>query len=263
MTEIERLYQSIEDKKKLGFLLEILQKDEKTKKIFLERFFQEWEALRLKEPLEYDIPELLKKMKDDAKTIAEELNELDFENLDWDMWDNPGYYVPDYEVAQTVAEEMADQSFEGLIDSLEHEIEFGDLTTIVSNLVSVLHGIGMSEIHDPEYNLSDDSKYYFFDKITDLLKNNQEKLQSRKLLAKDFEAATQLFLDYQQTEKCTDDLLPTMVHLYIAIIQNKEQAGYFWQKCTGYKLPISNYPDLVNHVVSLLENKELWVKTIF
>ncbi|TVR83895.1 MAG: hypothetical protein EA412_00660, partial [Chitinophagaceae bacterium] len=99
MSNLQKLYNNIDNSQKNDFLWEILQQDERIERMFVEKFFQEWEAIRLNEPQKYDLKKLLKMIKEDALTISAELSELNFEDVDWDLWDDPGYYVPDYEVA--------------------------------------------------------------------------------------------------------------------------------------------------------------------
>lgn len=262
MPNLQKLYNNIENSQKNDFLWEILQQDERIERMFVEKFFQEWEAIRLNEPQKYDLKKLLKMIKEDALTISAELSELNFEDVDWDLWDDPGYYVPDYEVAQSIAEDMADQAVEGLLDKLQHEIEFGDLTAIVSNLAATLHGFSMAEIYDPHDNLSDDPNDYFFDKVVTLLRKDKTRLASRKFLPDDFSNALDLFFQYLQRENCEGELFPSFADFFIPVIQNKEQAQVFWHKANHYHNSLSEYPTLINHVISLLGDKQLWVKTM-
>lgn len=262
MSELEKLFQKIDNEQKNEFLLDILRNNERIKTKFMEKFLHQWENIRLIDPPQYDLSNLLKEIKKDAQTISSELNELNFEDIDWDLWDDPGYYVPDYEAAEMIAEDMADQAIEGLTDTLVYKTEVGSLTSIVSNLISTLHGIGMAEINDPHFNLSDDPNGYFFEKVYNLVRKKQSNLSARKFLSADFINALELFLNYQQRENCGQYLLSVFTNFWPYVIQTKEQAETFMRMADDYNISVSNYPLLVNKVLRLLDDKQRWVKTM-
>ncbi|MBW6480746.1 MAG: hypothetical protein K0B37_15055 [Bacteroidales bacterium] len=264
-TELENLFNKITHSEKNNFLWDILKNDERIKKMFIEKYFQEWEAIRLQNPPDFDVNELLNKIWEDAAEISKGLNQLDFEDLDWDLWEDPGYYVPDYEAAQMIAEGMADHALEGLLDKLKNEIEFGNLTHIVSELASIVHGIDMAEIYDPYNNISDYPNDYFFEKVRNNLMEEKDKLLSRNFLPDDYKTAFGLLFKFreekEQKEENPEDLFMTMIaDLLIAVINNKENAQVFWQLANEFRIDLKEFPRLLNHVVGLMDNKKLWVQ---
>ncbi len=264
-TDFENLFNKITQSEKNKFLWDILNSDERIKKMFIEKYFQEWEAIRLQNPTGFDVNELLNKIWEDAAEISRRLNQIDFEDLDWDSWEDPGYYVPDYEAAQMIAEGMADHALEGLLEKLKNEFKFGNLTHIVSELASIVHGIDMAEIYDPYSNLSDYSNDYFFEKVSITIREEKYKLLSRKFLPDDYKTAVGLLFKFQeekeQKEENPEYLFLTMIaDFLIAVINKKENAQVFWQLANEFRVDLKEFPGLLNHVVGLLDNKKLWVQ---
>jgi len=259
MPDIEKLFEKIDASEKNRFLWKIIQNDEKIQKMFVEKFFQEWEEMSLKEPPEFDIHNLLKEIKAQALQISAELSQLDFEETDWDAWSPPDYYVPDYEAAEMIAEEQADQAIEGLMDNLKEKIQFGDLTIIIADLASIVHGIEMTEINDPYDHLPEDPNEFLMRKVKDLLTEEQSNLGSRKFLSVDIKNALELILYYQKKEDC-NNLLPVLADLLLSVIKTRENAQMVWQMAHDYNIDLKAYPELLNLTVNLLGDKKLWVE---
>jgi len=259
MSDLKKLFDTIDNHEKEKFLWKILQNDEEIKKRFLDKFFHEWESISIQEPSKFNLQEFLKEIKENALQISSELNQLDFEETDWDDWSPPGYYVPDYEAAEMIAEEQTDQAIGGLMDDLKTKIQFDDLTTIIAELASIVHGFEMTEINDPYDHLPEDPGEYLMRKVKDLLTEEQNNLGSRKFLLTDIHNALELILNYQKKEDC-NSLLSVTADVLLSVIKTRENAQIVWQLAQDYNMDLRAHPDLLNLTVDLLGDKKLWVE---
>ncbi len=261
MNHLKELFQSLTLDEKNQYLWQLVSEDEKIRDAFKQKFFKQLEKIRLAQSKKYDIDALIEKIKSDAQKISEELSELDFEYPDWDRWNPPGYYVPEYEAAQIVAEEMADEAFEGIIDDIETALKFNDFTAIVCELLSAVYGVSIATIHDPYDNLGDPSDY-FLDKIDMFLKEQTEKLGERVFLSFDLENGLELIMRFHQNEHCGELIMRILKNMLIAVIHNKEFADIAWKTCQKYEVNLKKYPDLLNQMTGIMGDKKMWVESM-
>ncbi len=258
MNHLAELFQSLSSDEKNQYLWKLLQEDEIIRTDFLEKHYKQLDKIRMSISKKYDIEALIEKIKTDAQEISEGLSQLDLENIDWDRWNPPGYYVPEYEAAQMVTEEMADEAFEGIIDDIETAIKFNDFTAIVCEVLSAVYGVSIATIHDPYDNLGDPSDY-FLDKIDLVLKEHQEKLGGRVFLSFDLENGLELTMRFLQNEHNEEMILAIMKNVLIAAIRNREFAEIAWKTFQKYEVNLKKYPDLLNQTTRFLADIKIWV----
>lgn len=258
-----QLFENISPQEKSDYLLKLLEKKPKLKNAFMEQFNYKLEEIRLHGYLPINIEELINEIKEEAGELTSGLNELDFEETDWERWREPSHYVPEWEAAQQVAEDEAMEVFEPWLSAFEWSLKTGNLVDIIKQYLVIFHGARQCEINDPYSNLSESPEDFFIAEANNLIKKISDKFANRKFLNNDyqntFELAFRFYNEYYGEEK---ELLKGLATIFIPLLINNEIAGYLWQKKEEHDINLSYVPKLVNKVTSLIGNSDLWLKSM-
>jgi len=257
------LYQSLSEKDKSDYLFNLLENNSILKSDFIRYFESSYEQLRLETVLPFSFNEQLASITEKADEVAETLGELDFEEPDWDRFQGSGHYVPDYEVAQIVAEDEASDIFEEFVFDLKTVLQTGNLTDIISDFTAVFHGITCAEINDPDNNLGDLANEYFIDELKKLVKESHESLAIRVFAEIDYQNALELAFRfdalYYGEEK---DYLQFISGILISTVKNKALAQMVWTAKTKFNSRLNLVPEFLNKVTKLIGDKKIWVESM-
>lgn len=257
------LYQSLSEKKKSDYLFNLLESNSILKSDFIRYFESNYEQLRLETVQPFSFNDQLAIITEKADEIANTLGKLDFEEPDWDRWQGSSHYVPDYEVAQIVAEDEASDIFEDFTVELKTVLQTGNLTDIISDFTAVFHGVTCAKINDPYNNLGDPANEYFIDELKKLAKENEQSLITRMFTETDFQNTLELAFRidelYYGNEK---DYLEFISGILITTVKDKVLAHLVWTAKTKFNGRLNLVPEFLNKVTKLIGNKKIWIESL-
>ena len=263
MNLFDELFDSISEKRKLEYFSLLLKSDAIQGLKFVNYFQKEYEQLRNKAAPSFSLDESLESIKTQARDITSELSELDFEETDWESWEGSSHYMEEWEVAQQLAEEEADEFWDNYSIDLIGLLERGDMTAIVEEFAAIYLGISRAEINDPNNDLSDSANDYFFSALSQTIKKNLHSLEGRPFAINDFENACNVFVSFNNLYfRDNDEFTETIAPIFVAVVQNKSQAEILWRASQnpGEELKLS--PGLLNKITKLLGDTNLWVESL-
>lgn len=259
----DELFDSISDKRKLEYFSSLVKSDAILGLKFLTHFQEEFEELRMKIAPSFSLEKSLESIKNKALDIASELSELDFEETDWESWEGSSHYMEEWEVAQQLAEEEADDAWEMQVYGLTSLLERGDLIDVIEEFAAIYLAVSKAEINDPNSDLSDSANDYFFSALKHTLKQNLHSLEGRPFAITDFENACNVFFSFNNLYfKDDNGFIESLAPIFTTAIQTKSQAEILWelsQRPDGeLKLPAG----LLNKVTKLLGDTSLWIESL-
>jgi len=263
MQHFNKLFESLSPQEKSDYLLKILNKKAKLKNAFMEEFKNRLEKIRLKGYLPENIEELLQEVNNKAEELKDDLDTLDFTEIDWERAHSHNHYVPEWEVAQEITEEEAMEIFQPYLLELEIAIKAGNLIDIAKQYLIIFHGAMQSEIKDPDNNFSDSPEDFFIYQAKSLIDSKIKELSKKEFLSGDYQNTFDLIFRFNKiyyAEKT--ELLEGLSSLLIPIIKNKEIANFAWQKKEEYSIDLSSLPKLLNQIVSSIGDNKLWLKNM-
>jgi len=247
----------------LEYFHQLLLNDKELQNQFIEYFNEKHETFRLQKELVYSKDDILTRIIEESDNISGHLGLLDFEEIDWESWRSPGYYVPEYEIAAEIAQEEAMDTFECYAIDMKAILTNGNFIDIIETFTAIFHGISNAEIHDPHENLSADPNEFFVDALTEIIEDNSDLISIRRYTKQDFQAGFDvLFTFNQKYYNLKTNYSKALAILIIHMIQTKEIAEMFWNEKNKYRTDFSHSPKFLNKVVSLLENPEVWLTTL-
>ncbi len=257
------LFQALSNKQKSDYLLSLLEEKPKRRLAFVKHFESLYEQVRLEKEVAFSFNESINSIIKKAEEVSEILGELNFEETDWERWRGSDHYIPDYEVAQIVAEDEASEAFENYASELEAVWQTGNLTDVISDFTAIFHGITFAEIVDPDCNLGDPANEYFIEQIEDIIRKKQKILTGREFSGSDFQHAIELafrFNDLKYSDK--DEYLKFISGILIIVINNKKQAEYVWVSKEKLNVRLNIVPKLLNKVSRLIGDKKIWIESL-
>ncbi len=263
MELFNNLYQSLSEKDKSDYLLKLLESSSTLKSDFIRYFESRYEKIRLNTVLPFSFDDQETLIIEKAESVTEILEELDFEETDWDRWHGSDHYVPDYEIAQVVAENEASEIFDEFIQDLKIVLQTGNLTDIISDFSAVFHGIACAEINDPDCNLGDPANEYFVGELINLIKENQKSLAMRVFAEIDYQNALELAFRFDELHYGDEkDYLKFISGLLIATVKNKDLAQSIWAAKAKFNGRLNLVPEFLNKVTRLIGDKKIWVESM-
>lgn len=259
----DELFDSISEKRKLEYFSLLLKSDTMLSLKFVDYFQKEYEQLRMKAAPSFSLEDSLESIKTQAHDIASELSELDFEETDWESWEGSSHYMEEWEVAQQLAEEEADEAWDTYAIGLISLLERGDLTDVIEEFAAIYLGISQAEINDPNENLSDCPNDYFFSALSETIKKNLHSLEGRPFTINDFENACNVFVSFNNLYfKDNDEFTETIAPIFVAVVQNKSKAEILWKAKQQPGNDLQLTPGLLNKVTKLLGDTNLWIESL-
>lgn len=258
------LYRSLGLQEHSSFLLKLLENDKSIRDKFLARYKKESETIRLSSGTpEYHADESLSNIEVEANNFKEELEDLDLENLDWESYPYTREYVPDYEIANELAEKEANRIFDNYRMALKSAVQHGNLLDITTQLSVIFHGALKANINDPDYNLGDPPSDYFIGETNTLLEDNQSDFNIRKFKDVDFQQSIDLIFAINNKNDDSDaQFLKAILKFLLSIINTEQKARWAWEIIQKYDARLKQVPKLLNHITSLLNDEKLWIESL-
>lgn len=230
---------------------------------FLKKYRNELEEIRIKAEHVYNREAMIETIENDADELESVLSELDFEETDWDRWTPTREYVPDYEIAQMLAEDDANEAFESYSTDFEASLLNDDLTDIVKEFSAIVHGVLTSEINDPDNNLGDPPNEFFISMIRELIVKNIPAFNKRVFLARDYQNSFDLIFAFNQKHyQGEHEFLRVISDFLIQVIGDNQAASMAWTAIKQYDTQMKRVPKLLSHITSLLGDKGLWIESL-
>lgn len=258
-----QLFQALSDKQKSDYLLSLLEEKPKRRFAFVKHFESLYEQIRLEKEVVFPFNESIDSIIKKAEEVSETLGELNFEETDWERWQGSDHYMPDYEVAQIVAEDEASEAFENYATELEMVWQTGNLTDIIIDFTAIFHGITCAEIVDPYCNLGDPANEYFIERIENIILISKDIPTTRLFTDSDFQHAIELafrFNNLKYSDK--NEYLKFISGILITAVNDKKQAEYVWGANEKFKVRLNIVPKLLNKVTRLIGDKKIWVESL-
>lgn len=257
------LFQNLTDDEKNDYLFHLLENNQTLRSDFIKHFEDNYEKLRLNTELPFLPEETIIAIVNKAEGITEILEELDFEETDWNRWQGSDHYVPDYEVAQIVAEDEATEVFENFDFELKMVLQTGNLVDIIRDFTVIFHGISCAEINDPYSNLGDPANEFFIDETEKIIKGNQQNLANRTFNPIDCKNATELvFYFNNRYYEGENEYLQFISDILIAVVKDKSQAMIVWEAKQKFNVGLNAVPSLLNKVTKLIGDKKIWIESL-
>lgn len=260
----EKIFKSIDLQERSQYLWQLLEQNEGLKAGFLREYSSQAEEIRLQIKTVYNKEEALKSIEEEAEVLKSILEALDFEETDWDRWHNPsGHYMPDYEIAASIAEEEAEEMFEPYSNEFKESLLYGNFYDTAVNISMLMHGILKANINDPYNNLDDPPNHFFISMIHSIISKNKDEFQQRKFTTQDYAEGFEIIL---LTNQChyreESSFITAMTPFLMLTIQNQENASLAWRLINEYNVNLMKVPKLLNHITSKLGNEQLWVESM-
>ena len=238
--------------KKLAFLNQLLERNSD-----LKNQFNEFMAGPAPDPLEMmDVQSFIM---DESATFKEILDRLDLDDLDWNLYNPPyGYYIPEYEAREQVAEGMIKEEFDDLDANINGLFSDAKFQYGLLSLVGAYDACYKTEIHDP---------YETLYNIVEVLLSRLKKLQSSVIeqLDRTIIPDHQIFcfmeglLDYYEHGQNT--VLRFFEPLVLALLREKKHTQYLISLIQKKNIPSEHMPRIATEIFRLSGDREKWIKT--
>lgn len=161
MKYFNELFEEVSNDEKIDFLRNLMERHHFVADEFINHYKKKAEQIRIENTDTPKLDELLIQLEKDAEALKNDLETLDFEEVDWDNWHAPGYYVPEYEAAEIMAEEEANDFFDSYEQKAIHAIKNGNAIDVAYILSCFFIGADSADINDPYCSLGDPASDYF------------------------------------------------------------------------------------------------------
>lgn len=260
MDNFKKLFDSIPHQRKEEYLFRLLSGNESLKGDFLEEFKELMETIRLQGKEVFDPEQMMKQVIQEADQLKKELGELDLEILDWDSYKYPHHYVPEYEVAEELAEQEADTVFRNYGKALERVCKHGNMTDITMKTMAIFHGSFTADINDPYYSLGDPPFEYFVQTTNDILAKHLGKAKSRQFSDEDFQESFNFLFYFISVHYSNETVFLQLLSEFLKmVITDKTTARFAWNAIEKYQTGTETDPVIMEHITHRLGDETLWL----
>lgn len=241
-----------ENQKKLAFLNQLLERNPD-----LKNQFTEFMAGPAPEPLE--IKNVQSFIMEESEMFKEDLDRLDLDNLDWDLYSPPhDRYIPEYEAREQTAEAMIDEKFDFHEAHIKRFFTDAKFQNGLLSLVGAYDACHKTEIHDPYETLYD---------IEAVLLGRLEELQVSviKQLDRTIIPDHQIFcfmdglLDYYEYGQKT--VLRFFEPLVLALLRENDHTQHLITLVQTKNIPSVHMPRIATEIYRLSGDREKWIQT--
>lgn len=251
MDTFQNIYDSLTDNQKDDFLWNLLQKRADIRNQLIE-YFKSGEEKEAdgEEEAEFRKPEdVIEIIEDTCKDVVSVLEEIDFEDVDWEDYVPPhSGYVPEWEAFDSIIIQKVDDAFEYEMPDVVSPIENGDIIQGVAMVLGMYEGCikaqtdGNDVFGDAEEEFINRWEQGFLEDAVGSLDITNKNNQQLKVL---FQAILER---YKENEK---DIL-RFEELLIALIENNQIAEYVKNLIKEKNIPSANLPNLIVEINEML-----------
>jgi hypothetical protein len=262
MEHFQKLFDSISLQERSDYLFYLLENDEILQEDFLFQYKKESEEIRLLYGGKYNYKVILDKIKEQAEKFRNQLEQLDLENLDWDRYSANDENAPDdYEIAESLAQDDAEVVFKDYRLLLEKDVCYGSLLDIVRELIVIIHGAFLANIHDPDNHLGDPPNEYFILEVGSILLNNQGGLTYRRFTKQDLKNSVDLLFRFNNAfYRGKSIFLEAVSEFLCLVIRGDANARIAWNTIENLHVGLKQVPGLMEHITSQLNDQSLWLE---
>jgi hypothetical protein len=263
MEHFLELFHTIDMTRKEKFLLSLLEGNDMLKEKFIDNFKDEYEKVRLSASKTFDPDVLIQSIEDEAAIFRDEIEEVDFEDVDWENWNSHGHYMDEYEIAAELAGEEADDLLQPWLAKLKVAMQFNDFTEIIRRLTAIILATETAEINDPSENLSPEPNSYFTDKTKEFLDSHIFTLKDRFFTGDDLRIGFDLLFRFNQkyfpeSARC----LGLFQDILIVVISNRNIAELIDKSIIQYHADLRNTPLLSSHIALKINDIQRWTAVL-
>jgi len=259
MEHFRRLFDSISLQERSDYLFYLLENDEILQENFLFQYKKESEEIRLLYGGKYNYKVILDTIKEQAEKFRDQLEQLDLENLDWNRYSTNDKNAPDdYEIVESLAQDDVEVVFKDYRLLLEKAVCYGSLLDIARELIVIIHGAFLANIHDPDNHLGDPPNEYFILEVGSILLNNQRGLTYRRFTKQDLENSVDLLFRFNNAfYRGKSIFLEAVSEFLILVIRGEANAWIAWNKIEDLHVGTEQVPELTDHITSQFNDKSL------
>lgn len=207
----------------------------------------------------FDADRFQKTMYEFFKEFKSDLEELDFEEVDWDNWHDPGYYVPEYEIAMEIAQEEAETFYEGWQLELQTTAGVGNRFETLAKFCGMFAAAMQAEINDPHINVGDPANEYFIE----LMKKDRDAIledffTTIELNSDELSALFDVLLQFAKSTH--PEIIDLVAKFLIGLIRSGEEANAIISLMEKHGIPKSISPGLSDHLITKTGNVGEWLK---
>ena len=256
--DFKEIFNKVSEKEKTDYLFQLLDKDDKLKKVFLNSIATNSDSNSSSTIKYSEFAGLVINSYEEYRLDMENLN---LEDTDWENYSPPhSGYIPEWEAAQYMAEQETDELFDGLKEHFISLLFKSKLEELLAELLAFYFASKEADINDPYDNLGDPNDYflniqkgfidYVIEKISISSINNSILINSIKL-----------FFKYFETEKknCFENIKPFegLLRVLLNSIKNKEDVK---QLSNISKIDKKYFPQYSLQLEKKLRNKISWLE---
>lgn len=251
MEHFIELFESLNPAQKNEFLLRKLQSDDILKREFLFAFKHEYDELRRGLSGKLQLETVLKEIQRNAEMYRNEIEKIDFSDLDWANAPYRSYYVADYEIAAELSEEIADELLNPWLQQLKDNMALNGFVEVIAHATTLFLASTTAKVHDPDENLG--SRDYFTEKVQSAIEAGLPALVERQYLEFELKQGFELLLlANQRYFDRKSGLLVLIEKMLLQLMANKQQVALFDKVLEQYPVDMTIVPRLARHIALIL-----------
>ena len=260
----ERFLQ-IDEKKRQAYLYDILTKDPKQRNNFLEIFSDEFVVDPPNTSEKDPVNRAMDEIREIANDLSSELNDLDFEDIDWYSNEESGYYKEDYEIAEDYCKQEFRDVLEYRFDTLKSNLTAGSLTEVIIWIAGIYQGCQESDIDDPNEYFYEEPEELFINDLRYIL--SEIDISGRHFTEQDLSNSLHFALKYSKAFlKESGEFLKAIEGILCLCIRNREQATFASSLMQKYEVNMECIPIFTEQMLTWLgdeNNREIHYEKTF
>lgn len=250
----KRFILSVEEARRLDFLTNLLLSNDSLFLDFAKKF-----GKTKPQPVKFDADQFKKAINENFTQFKSDLEELDFEEVDWENWHDPGYYIPDYEIAMELAQEEADAFYDGWQLELKTTAGLGNYLETLATFSGMYAAAMQAEINDPNCNVGDSANDYFIELLTkDRDANIEDDFKTPEFNSEELRALFEILFQFAKSTQ--PEVIDFVAKFLVSLIRTGEDASAIIYLMEQHELPKNISPFLSDHLIFKTGNIEEWLK---
>ncbi|MEA3497187.1 MAG: hypothetical protein U9R42_14260, partial [Bacteroidota bacterium] len=257
--DFKEIFNKVSEKEKTDYLFQLLNKDDKLKKNFINSISINSDTTSSKTIENHEFAELVKDSFDEYISDMESLN---MEDTDWENYVAPhSGYIPEWEAVQYMAEQEADELFDGLKEYFISLLFKNKLESLLAELLAFHFASKEADINDPYCNLGDPANDYFVEMQKSFVDYAIEKISIASIKDSILINSIKLFFKYFETEK-KDSIedIKTFEGLLLALLNSIDNKENIKQLSNITKINKKYFPRYSLRLEKRLGNKISWLE---
>lgn len=260
LENVRKLFDHISDSQKLNFLHQLIENHPSVANLFIEAFKGDYEPVGHTTSSPFEFQDWICFVEDNSEMIIEELDMLDFAEIDFDDYNDHDTSVNGYERAEEYAEGELFEVLSPALADLSEALEKYELTAVFAEIISLYKAGIEANPNDPNDSLPLLEAYISIETkriVDEALKCTPKKTYPLD----DFKSSCRLiFTFYEQLG--SDKYLIFTCNLLQNYIDTKEFAYHFVEIGKQLNIPLHLATKTMSKVYTLLGDKKAWIQNL-